>query len=96
MNDMAFSAFLMLTSRLTCLPVDDLELREEGGDSRVLARRALDPGTTWGPYAGILRLEGSTDDQEAEVRALMCSLSSNLTVHGSELLSLSFYVIKRL
>ncbi|XP_041651343.1 zinc finger protein ZFPM1 isoform X2 [Cheilinus undulatus] len=45
---------------------DELELREEGGDSRVVASRDLHPDTTWGPYPGILQSEGSTDDQDME------------------------------
>ncbi|XP_026168201.1 zinc finger protein ZFPM1 [Mastacembelus armatus] len=45
---------------------DDLELRDEGGDSRVVAARELQPGTTWGPYPGVLQSEGSTDDRETE------------------------------
>ncbi|XP_029290029.1 zinc finger protein ZFPM1 isoform X2 [Cottoperca gobio] len=45
---------------------DELELSEEGGDSRVVAGRDLHPDTTWGPYQGILQSEGSTDDQETE------------------------------
>ncbi|XP_049928346.1 zinc finger protein ZFPM1 [Epinephelus moara] len=45
---------------------DDLELSEEGSDSRVVAGRDLQPDTTWGPYPGILQSEGSTDDQETE------------------------------
>ena len=50
---------------------DDLELSKDGCDSRVVAGRDLHPDTTWGPYPGILQSEGSTDDQEAEVRAPM-------------------------
>ncbi|XP_028441409.1 zinc finger protein ZFPM1 [Perca flavescens] len=45
---------------------DDLELIEEGGDSRVVACRDLHPDTMWGPYPGILQSEGSADDQETE------------------------------
>ncbi|XP_023253066.1 zinc finger protein ZFPM1 [Seriola lalandi dorsalis] len=45
---------------------DDLELSDEGSDSRVVASRDLHPDTTWGPYPGILQSEGSTDDQETE------------------------------
>ncbi|XP_031141205.1 zinc finger protein ZFPM1 isoform X2 [Sander lucioperca] len=45
---------------------DDLEFREEGGDSRVVAGRDLHPDTMWGPYPGILQSEGSSDDQETE------------------------------
>ncbi|KAM9351770.1 zinc finger protein ZFPM1 isoform 1-T1 [Symphorus nematophorus] len=43
---------------------DDLQLSEEGSDSRVVAGRDLHPDTTWGPYAGVLQSEGSTDDDE--------------------------------
>lgn len=59
------------------VPADDLELREEGGDSRVVAGRDLRPDTTWGPYPGILQSEGRTADQKSEVGALMCSPSCN-------------------
>ncbi len=58
------------------LTPDDLELNEECGESRVVAGRDLDPGTMWGPYPGILQSEGSTDDQETEVTALMWLLVS--------------------
>lgn len=56
-------------SSLFSPPSDDLELSEEGGDSRLVAARDLRPDTKWGPYPGILQSEGSKDDQEAEVRA---------------------------
>lgn len=65
---------LLLSSLLT---PDDLELSEEGSDSRVVAGRDLHPDTTWGPYPGLLQSEGSADDQETEVTALLQWLSSN-------------------
>ncbi|XP_070829198.1 zinc finger protein ZFPM1 [Chaetodon trifascialis] len=49
---------------------DDLELCEEGGDSKVVAGRNLHPDTTWGPYPGVLQSGGSTDDQETENSSL--------------------------
>ncbi|KAK2918304.1 zinc finger protein ZFPM1 isoform X1 [Channa argus] len=45
---------------------DDLELSEEGGDSRVVAGRSLNPDTKWGPYPGTVQSEGSTDNKETE------------------------------
>uniref|UniRef100_A0A3Q3VQC8 Zinc finger protein, FOG family member 1 n=1 Tax=Mola mola TaxID=94237 RepID=A0A3Q3VQC8_MOLML len=45
---------------------DDLELKEEAGDSRVVARIDLHTDRTWGPYPGILQSEGSTADKEKE------------------------------
>ncbi|KAI3371753.1 hypothetical protein L3Q82_024307 [Scortum barcoo] len=49
-----------------CWYNDELELSEEGGNSRVVAGRDLRPDTTWGPYPGILQSESVTDDQETE------------------------------
>jgi len=37
----------------------------------VVAVRDVHPDTAWGPCPGILQSEGSTDDQEAEVRETM-------------------------
>ncbi|KAK2841747.1 hypothetical protein Q5P01_011947 [Channa striata] len=45
---------------------DDLELSEDGGDSRVVAGRDLNPDTKWGPYPGTVQSEDSTDDTETE------------------------------
>ncbi|XP_028286301.1 zinc finger protein ZFPM1 [Parambassis ranga] len=45
---------------------DDLELRDEGRDSSVVAVRPLHPDTTWGPYRGVVQSDGSTEEQEAE------------------------------
>ncbi|XP_029992386.1 zinc finger protein ZFPM1 [Sphaeramia orbicularis] len=45
---------------------DELELSEDGSDSRVLARNDLGRDTTWGPYPGIIQSESGADDQEAE------------------------------
>lgn len=56
------------------LSADDLELREESGDNRVVTCRDLHPDTTWGPYPGILQSEGNTADQETEVGALVLTV----------------------
>lgn len=53
---------------LSSLP-DDLRLNEDG----VVAAADLCPDTTWGPYTGIVQSEGSTRDQEAEVRVWIWS-----------------------
>ncbi|MEQ2167076.1 hypothetical protein GOODEAATRI_000517 [Goodea atripinnis] len=45
---------------------DDLQLSDEEGDSRVVAVRALQPDTVWGPFPGIFQSEGSTEDQSTE------------------------------
>lgn len=58
------------------LSADDLELREESGDNRVVTCRDLHPDTTWGPYPGILQSEGNTADQETEVGALVLTVQN--------------------
>lgn len=50
-------------------PADDLELREQSGDSSVVTCTDLHPDTTWGPFHGILQSESNTADGETEVGA---------------------------
>ncbi|KAM3609015.1 uncharacterized protein V6R79_008503 [Siganus canaliculatus] len=49
---------------------DELELSEDGADSRVVAARDLHADTTWGPYPGLLQSESGTEDQDAETSRL--------------------------
>ncbi|KAK5868098.1 hypothetical protein PBY51_012539 [Eleginops maclovinus] len=56
----------MLTTAFCLRPLDELEFSEEGGGSRVVAARDLQPDIIWGPYPGILQSEGSTEDPDTE------------------------------
>lgn len=47
---------------------DDLRISDEG--SSVVAMRDLHPETLWGPYLGVIQSEGSTEDQETQVKTL--------------------------
>lgn len=50
------------------LSADQLDLRGDGDDRRVEAACVLQPGTSWGPYPGIVQSEaGAAEEAESEV-----------------------------
>lgn len=50
------------------LSADQLHLRGDGDDRRVVAASDLQPGTAWGPYPGIVQSEaGAAEEEESEV-----------------------------
>ncbi|KAK5615082.1 hypothetical protein CRENBAI_005862 [Crenichthys baileyi] len=59
---------------------DDLQLSDEEGDSRVMAVRALQPDTVWGPFPGILQSEGSTEEQSTEASDSSLGLTKVFTL----------------
>ena len=79
---------LMLTNPFCLLPLDELELSEVGGGSKVVAGRDLKTDTMWGPYPGILQSEGSTEDPDTEVRPPLTSSKESVMVTEAEPLSL--------